>query len=656
MALLAAGAIRAQDSDTILLKNSGQTYTIVSQVKDPHEQEAFLDLYREEVPAERLRLAESFMKLYPQSWLLSQVYDAAARASIDLGQYALALDEARFSLRLMPENPTLLVLVANVEAQTKRFAAAQSSAREAIEYLDQFVNEANWDELRASAYFALGRTYAATNQLPEALQALNRASAWNRNDAEIFYLRALVELGLHQGMKAASDLTFVAGSSSLLDTKAQDQLRRMQLPAILPEREIGSRGDVPEGSPSVAIREGYAGSAACESCHAREHQTWRETGMANMLRVYQPQSVIGNFSAGSEFQGIRMGIDRRPYFEFQSRPGQWQRFRVDYTIGSKWQQGYATKLPDGSFHVFPIEYNSLRKAWVNYWEMIDPPGSERAVITDFPKLLPATNYQENCAICHTSQLMAAVDGARPMEHATFLEAGVNCEMCHGPSARHVKQMRAGQVVKKDAMEPPVDFRRIGNREGVRICAQCHRQTAVREIGKRREMNYSATTASFLPKTWSRNYDAFSRRAFYKDGRFRETTFIVEAFSRSACYRKGVAQCATCHAPHLAHASTNPTSLKYQDKPDELCLSCHASYRGHETEHTRHAAGSEGSRCVSCHMPRIVNALLFQARSHEIEIPRADLTERFGQSESPNACLLCHVDKDARWAERELQKW
>jgi hypothetical protein len=56
------------------------------------------------------------------------------------------------------------------------------------------------------------------------------------------------------------------------------------------------------------------------------------------------------------------------------------------------------------------------------------------------------------------------------------------------------------------------------------------------------------------------------------------------------------------------------------------------------------------------MPRIVNALLFKARSHEIDIPRADLTVRFGQDESPNACLLCHSEKDAAWAVSKLERW
>ena len=102
------------------------------------------------------------------------------------------------------------------------------------------------------------------------------------------------------------------------------------------------------------------------------------------------------------------------------------------------------------------------------------------------------------------------------------------------------------------MEPPVDFRQIGNRDGVRICAQCHQQTAVRQIGVNREMNYSAETASYMQRTWSRAYDAFSKRALYKDGRLRETTFIVEAFVRSACYLKG-----QLSAPAATHRMYRP---------------------------------------------------------------------------------------------------
>jgi len=54
------------------------------------------------------------------------------------------------------------------------------------------------------------------------------------------------------------------------------------------------------------------------------------------------------------------------------------------------------------------------------------------------------------------------------------------------------------------------------------------------------------------------------------------------------------------------------------------------------------------------MPRIMEALLFQARSHEIDdIPDAEMTERFGSTDSPNACVSCHADRGDAWLRTSL---
>jgi tetratricopeptide (TPR) repeat protein len=676
----------AQESDTVILKGDRSLYSILFDVKEPQERELFTRLYNTADPAMRHQLAERFLSTYPQSWLLGQVYDVAGRASLDLGNLSQALEEGRFSLRLIPENPTLLVLMANAEAQTQQFESAATDARDALEYLEQFVapgaySEQEWSsvklQLKASSYFAIGRARFAEglkeqtqaeqgSVFSQARDSLEHAAACNPADPEIFYLRALVELKMNDKANALRDFAFVARSSHSLHSEAAANFRRLSDsdPASQSSPSIDEtlRADLTPSKPTAAIRGGYASSQACQSCHPREYQTWLQTGMARMLRPYLHENIIGNFSLGTRFRNesgetvVRMGVDAKYYFEVLDRDGVWRHFPVDYTIGSKWQQAYATQLPDGSLQVIPIQYNLLQRKWVNYWRIIDPPGSKRDVISDFPSLQTSTNYQENCAICHTSQLRAATGGASPMEHAKFREPGVNCEMCHGPAAWHVKRMRSGQLTKADLLEPPVDFRKIDNRSGVRVCAQCHRQSAVREIDGALELNYSSTTASYVPESWSRPYDAFSRLAFYKDGRFRETTFIVEAFTRSACYRKGTAQCASCHSPHVPNFKDNPTSLKFGHDSDEMCLVCHPQFRNHVPAHTHHAAHTEASLCVSCHMPRIVNALLFQARSHQIEIPRADLTKRFGQNDSPNACLLCHKRQDANWAASKLERW
>jgi hypothetical protein len=44
-------------------------------------------------------------------------------------------------------------------------------------------------------------------------------------------------------------------------------------------------------------------------------------------------------------------------------------------------------------------------------------------------------------------------------------------------------------------------------------------------------------------------------------------------------------------------------------------------------------------------------------THQLDdIPKAEMTERFGQKDSPNACLICHTDKDVTWLKHELSKW
>ena len=60
--------------------------------------------------------------------------------------------------------------------------------------------------------------------------------------------------------------------------------------------------------------------------------------------------------------------------------------------------------------------------------------------------------------------------------------------------------------------------------------------------------------------------------------------------------------------------------------------------------------------MSCHMPAIMNSMLFRARTHQIDdVPNIARLERFGQEESPNACLLCHQEKNVAWLKGVLGK-
>ena len=61
--------------------------------------------------------------------------------------------------------------------------------------------------------------------------------------------------------------------------------------------------------------------------------------------------------------------------------------------------------------------------------------------------------------------------------------------------------------------------------------------------------------SLVPRYPTHLLSSFPATALYRDGRFRATTFISEAFARSQCFQTGGATCASCHDPHPPDAAT-----------------------------------------------------------------------------------------------------
>ena len=720
LTIAAAVLTRAQDIDTVVSPRNRSPATIADQINDPAERAAFLVLYQHRDPAQMLADAQAFLAKFPQSAFLAQAYEVAARSSFDSGRYRDGLDYARQSLAFLPENPLLLVSVADVESQQKLNDDAISTARQALEYLDRFsrpatVEERDWPDLKrklkAGALFAVGRALLAqaldaavpekrAALLNQSAEALLQARTLNPADPEIAYLLGLARVSSGNLNLAASDFAEVCKSGGAFAPKALDNLKAIYKrlkpgqPAgfedFLAHLEAQPPADVssataavtpsPVAPPQTALSD-YAGSAACKSCHGGIYRAWSQSGMSKMFRPYATPNVIGDFEKNNEyFLGddeiyrdgalkIVPGPDRKPYakmtirdgrhfFSIQQSNGQWHSYPVDYTIGSKWQQAYATKLPNGEIKVFPIQYNAAAKRWVNFWKIIDDPGSPRADLRHWENFDPATTYQTNCAVCHTSQLTDLTGGDPPGIHREFREPGIDCEMCHGPSQRHIAAMENGDASNNAPLDPPVDFAKIGNRDFIAICSQCHMQSALRVPGPHGEINYSRTGAFFM-RYESIPLGEFSRKGFYKDGGFRQTTFIVESLQRSQCFLKGQVTCAACHNPHSHDESANLTSLKYPDDPDRMCTGCHTQFqeKSAAAAHTHHSPDSEGSRCVGCHMPKIMDAVLMRARTHKIDsTPNADLTLRFGEEESPNACLLCHAQKDAQWVKAAMQQW
>ena len=646
--------------------------TLFDEIADPRERREFREVWDADDPATQNELARRFVERYPRSVLLREAYELAARAFVARGDLLSGLDWAKRALRLMPENPFLLVLAADVAVGQRDFGFAETGARDALGYLATADTAppfmpSEWptarDHVRGAAHRVLGRLAAIQGRNAEAALGLQRALAFNPADTDAAYILAVVRVAMRQDEEAAPLFARVMNAGGPLAAAARSALGTMyaRSPAhtrVSFDTYASSLKWSPPNPPSpvgeTPTDSRYAGSLACRDCHASEFERWQRTGMAKMLRPYRSENVVGDFSAQVVEGLIRPLIaDGRHYVEVRANDtAAWRRYPVDYTIGSKWQQAYATRLPDGRVVVFPVQYNRSKATWINYWAMVDGPDSPRKDIGRFVEVPDDAVYQTTCAPCHTSQLRFSSRSAQAVT-ATFREGGVNCEMCHGPSLRHVESMSGLPSPSIGTGGWPFNFSRLSAAESVAICAQCHSQSAVHDVLPSGAANYSDGTpfyrayATHLPSN-------FARSAFYGDGRHRATTFIVDAFVRSQCFRTGGATCASCHTPHPADASSNPTSLKFGRDADEMCLQCHRALRDSPERHTRHRAGTEASRCVSCHMPRIMDALLFPARTHEIDdVPDASMTARFGAERSPNACLSCHTDRDTRWLEARM---
>ncbi len=120
--------------------------------------------------------------------------------------------------------------------------------------------------------------------------------------------------------------------------------------------------------------------------------------------------------------------------------------------------------------------------------------------------------------------------------------------------------------------------------------------------------------------------------------------------RGSCYAQ--LQCIDCHNPHRA---IGPTWTATAAADDAVCLKCHAKLEpeADRRAHTHHAAGSAGSRCLNCHMPRINEGLQDVVRTHMIYSPtRPDMIE----ANHPNACNLCHTDRPIDWTLAHLKEW
>jgi predicted CXXCH cytochrome family protein len=229
------------------------------------------------------------------------------------------------------------------------------------------------------------------------------------------------------------------------------------------------------------------------------------------------------------------------------------------------------------------------------------------------------------------------------------EWNVGCEKCHGPGSLHVAHPTRKNIVNPEKL----DYVR-----GNDTCIQCHSQGRTLQdtfSGKYYDWPVGFTEGDKLADFWrleelkpgTTNFFQYADMTGHKN-RMQGNDFI-----QSTMYHREL-RCFDCHE---VHSNKNPANLKAEG--NALCLRCHtnenpAGLKGSVSEHTHHAAGSKGSKCVACHMPLIEQTIKDNyVASHTFRFITPTLTE---QSGVPNPCTSCHKDKDNAWAAKELKNW
>ena len=385
----------------------------------------------------------------------------------------------------------------------------------------------------------------------------------------------------------------------------------------------------------------YVGAAACARCHDEVSHTWSQSRHSKMVQPASAAGVKGDFARG------RVVLRGHPYL-LSARGGSYyitesyltgkpQEHRVDYTLGNRRIQHYLTTLASGRVIVLPPSWDVLRKDWFHNLDIGDPDETSEVLVQVWNK---------GCYSCHVSQEEKNFDVGQDVYHTKWLDFGINCERCHGPGGEHVAHYSAAERPRGPARDIVVQTRLDAARNTM-VCAQCHSFRDIFVQGYTAGADYYDYFVPILENSQPADKDP----AYWPDGRTRR--FSNDAFGlwQSECYLKGGVTCVDCHVvPHNTDIDRNP-----QLRPDAtaLCTRCHQAIGKAVTAHTHHAAGSAGSQCVECHMPRTVLSIKAEIRDHSMSIPVPENTINHG---IPNACNVCHRDHDAGWALAQMKKW
>ena len=202
---------------------------------------------------------------------------------------------------------------------------------------------------------------------------------------------------------------------------------------------------------------------------------------------------------------------------------------------------------------------------------------------------------EACKECHEDTVHAFGRTLHSKVKGWEKQPVMSCETCHGPASIHLKKVEDSHP---DNLGLPILSKMKGNQLN-QVCLKCHESQHGQAQWRFSRHNSAGVSCVACHTVHPENkQDAFPSQLKARDPELcytchKQQQAEVHWPSRHPIL-EGRLLCGDCHNVHGA----NLTAYKNAPNSRELCLSCHAQYRG--PFRTGHAPASDS--CMDCHKP------------------------------------------------------
>ena len=328
----------------------------------------------------------------------------------------------------------------------------------------------------------------------------------------------------------------------------------------------------------------YAGSAACNECHA---EIYRRQSASHHALSLRPASETPQFGSGAEVRqsdpisGSALLISR----EEGRRPTITATKGADKSaLELEWAFGSGVK------GVTPVgrgaggEFLEGRLSWYASVGGFDftPGDAKYTPVTTAESLGRVRSIPDigECFGCHTT----AYDKENPAPAGK--DIGIRCERCHGPGLEHIGAARRGEPAAGKIFQPG----RMAAFPQLQMCGACHGVPPQdSDLAAIRYIESTPVTARFPSQRLP----------------------LSRCFNESS----GKLKCTSCHDPH-------GNAVRTAELTDRNCVACHKASAGQAIR----SCPVGRNNCVSCHMPqeRVMAHSLFT--DHWIRVARKERPE------------------------------